>query len=96
VIGIYASGEDALARLSNEDVDVVCMDINLGKGIDGIETASQLTSKHAHAIIFISAYADETTLKRAREVAPNAAILGKPVSIDALRRAIDLAGVTNH
>lgn len=89
VIGIFPNGEDALAGLENEDVDVVCMDINLGKGIDGIQTATQLRTKQAPKIIFITAYADEATAKRAQSASPGAIMLSKPVSADSLQDAIN-------
>lgn len=92
VIGIFCSGELALAGLADQEVDVVCMDINLGNGIDGIQTASQLRAKIAREIIFITAYADAATAKRAREVVPDAILLGKPVSPDALQDALRRSG----
>lgn len=92
VIGIFSNGEDALSGLADQDVDVVCMDINLGKGLDGIQTASQLGAKQGSRIIFITAYADAATAKRAREAVPGAIMLGKPVSPQALQEAIERSG----
>lgn len=89
VIGIFANGEDALAGLADQDLDVVCMDINLGKGIDGIQTATQLKAKQAPWIIFITAYADPTSAKRAQEASPGSIMLGKPVTAATLRDAIE-------
>jgi DNA-binding NarL/FixJ family response regulator len=96
VIGMFSNGEDALAGLADQELDVVCMDINLGKGIDGIETASQLRAKQAPKIIFITAYADPTTAKRALEAAPGAIMLGKPVSAATLQDAIERSGFSTH
>ena len=96
VIGVFANGEDAVAGLADQDLDVVCMDINLGKGIDGIQTASQLKSKQAPKIIFITAYADPTTAKRALEAAPGAIILSKPVSAATLHDAIERSVVSTN
>lgn len=51
-------GEHALDILDNENFDIIIMDINLGSGIDGIETARQIRSqrKYDHiAIIAVTA-----------------------------------------
>jgi DNA-binding NarL/FixJ family response regulator len=96
VIGVFPNGEDAVAGLAGQDLDVVCMDINLGKGIDGIQTATQLRPKQAPRIIFITAYADPDTAKRALEAAPDAIMLGKPVSAVTLQEAIERSGFSTN
>jgi DNA-binding NarL/FixJ family response regulator len=96
VIGIFSNGEDALAGLAGQNPDIVCMDINLGKGLDGIQTASQLGAEQPPRIIFITAYADPATAKRAREAVPSSILLGKPVSPDALQEAIERSGFSTN
>lgn len=88
VVGVYSSGEEALAALAVEPVDLVCMDINLGRGMDGIETAGRICAKQPAAIVFISAYSDPATTMRAREAVPDATILGKPITLDGLEQAL--------
>ncbi|MFC7498601.1 response regulator [Enterovirga sp. GCM10030262] len=88
VVGIYASGEAALAGIGDMPPDLVLMDINLGGGIDGIETARRLRHGSSVAILFISAYADRETRDRALDAVPGAMLLGKPVPTVALAKAI--------
>jgi two-component system, response regulator PdtaR len=92
VIGIYPSGEAALAGLADEEANLVFMDINLGSGMDGIETARRLRNGSRVPILFISAYADPATRTRVQEAVPDAMLLGKPVSGSALARAIEAMG----
>jgi CheY-like chemotaxis protein len=80
----------AAVRLGTElRPDVVLMDINLGKGIDGVETASILRQASEVSIIFVTAYRDPSTFDRIRERLPEAAILNKPVSPKELRNALE-------
>lgn len=88
VAGIFAKGEDALAALRDEPVDLVCMDINLGAGIDGIETAQRLRQMQPVSILFISAYSDPAVRSRINEAVPGALLLGKPVVRGDLKLAL--------
>lgn len=88
VAGIFSTGEDAIAALADVAVDLICMDINLGRGIDGIETARRIRERQPTAILFISAYSDDLTHARIREIAPDALRVGKPTSMAALQQAI--------
>ncbi len=89
VIGLYPSGEKALLALAGADVDLLCMDINLGSGIDGIETARRIREIQPASVIFISAYSDAATKGRALDTVPGAAFLGKPLGRSALKEAIE-------
>jgi CheY-like chemotaxis protein len=88
VVGIFANGEHAVAALRDEAVDLVCMDINLGRGIDGIEAARQIRERQATAILFITAYSDGATKTRIFETVPDAVVIGKPTSLAGLEQAI--------
>lgn len=91
VTGVFASGEAAIEALSRDPPDLLFMDINLGGGIDGVETARRLRQAHAMTVLFISAYADDATRDRVREAIPDARLLGKPVQTLILKQAIDEA-----
>lgn len=84
------SGQEALARVEAEKPDVVLLDICLGRGLDGIETAAQIQRKWACAIIFMTGYQDQTLLERARQMNP-VAIFQKPAELADLCAAIDSA-----
>ena len=88
VVGVYSSGEEAVLGLAKEKVDLLCMDINLGNGIDGIETARRIRETQPASVIFISAYSDEATKSRALEAVPKGIFLGKPLGASGLARAI--------
>jgi CheY-like chemotaxis protein len=88
VVGMFANGEDAVAALKDAAVDLICLDINLGRGIDGIETARRIREGQPAAILFISAYSDDDTRARIGEIAPDAALIGKPTSLAALKQAV--------
>ncbi len=81
VVGLFANGESAIAALDEIAVDLVCMDINLGRGIDGIEAARRIRAHQQSAIVFISAYSDASTRARVTELVPDAVLLGKPTSL---------------
>jgi CheY-like chemotaxis protein len=93
VVGIFANGEDALAGLRDETVDVVCLDINLGAGMDGIEVARRMRGTQPIAILFVSAYSDAATKLRIKEAVPGALLLQKPIAAETLKLGIsEVAG----
>jgi CheY-like chemotaxis protein len=88
VVDIFANGEAAITALQNVAVDLVCMDINLGRGMDGIEAARRIRESQPIPILFISAYSDESTRTRIGEIGPGTALLGKPTCLATLEKAI--------
>ncbi len=90
VTALCRTGEDALAALRRQPPDVVLMDIQLESGMDGVETATRLQAEHAVPIIFLTAYADEPTLDRARAAQPYGYLL-KPFHESELRSVVELA-----
>ncbi len=56
---LVGSGEKALAFVEQKpDVDLVLMDLHLGAGISGIETARRLHETHGIPIVFLSSQTD--------------------------------------
>ena len=90
VVGTAASGPQALALFRQHRVDLLLCDIRLQGPWDGIETARRLAAERPVALIYLTALADRATLTRALPTAP-AAYLAKPVSVDGLRAAIEVA-----
>jgi CheY-like chemotaxis protein len=70
VVSIIESGEEAVTEVIKEKPDLVLMDIKLSKKMDGIEAAEKIHSVIDIPIIYISAYTDETTQKRAQSTNP--------------------------
>jgi diguanylate cyclase len=62
---IVSSGSAALEYLSNNQPDLILMDIAIKGEIDGIETADQIKLVADIPIIFLTAYATDQTLERA-------------------------------
>lgn len=90
VIGQCTSAEEALNLLSSEVCDVAILDINIEGDRDGIELANEILKSHRTAIIFLTAYADEQFLKRAKQVKP-AAYIVKPFEETNLHMAVEVA-----
>ncbi|MDD4956341.1 MAG: response regulator [Candidatus Omnitrophica bacterium] len=90
VVGIVSSGEQAIKRTDEIIPDVILMDIILKGEIDGIETVKEIRKKHTTPIIYITAYSDKETFKRAEETSPYAFLL-KPFEEDTLKDAIENA-----
>lgn len=78
-------GPSALALAERFQPDLVLMDMNLGAGIDGAETARRLLAERPVRLIFITAYGDPGAQERIREAAPGAAVLIKPANPARLR-----------
>ncbi len=61
-----ATAEEAIDRAMETHPDVVLMDIVLKGERDGIAAAEEVRSKLDIPVIFLTAYGDEETLRRAR------------------------------
>jgi CheY-like chemotaxis protein len=83
------SGEQATASVKENRPDLIFMDIGLKGEMDGIQTAEQIRSQHNIPVIFLTAYADEKTLERAKVTAP-CGYLTKPFEETDLRIAIEV------
>ncbi|MGB8216970.1 MAG: response regulator [Candidatus Methanoperedens sp.] len=92
---IASTGEDAIKMAAEICPDLVLMDINLGGGMDGVEAAEQIHKRIDIPIIYLTAYADEKTLSRAKITKPFGYIL-KPFEERELQCAIEFAIYHNH
>lgn len=90
VCGMAASGAKALEVAQSEQPDLVLMDIMLRGDKDGIETASTLQSDLGISVIYLSAYADDKVLERAKVTLPFGYLI-KPFKDRELRAAIEMA-----
>jgi PAS domain S-box-containing protein len=70
VVGIEVSGEQAIKKVREKRPDLVMMDIILQGKMDGIEAAGEITSKLNIPVIYLTAYADEKILERAKLTEP--------------------------
>lgn len=77
IVGVAASGEEALNRLREVEADVAVVDIKLKGPIDGIQLVHEMRTHANIPHIFISGSGDPETLRRARDTLP-LAFLQKP------------------
>ncbi len=70
VSAIVGSGEEAVKKAEEDRPDLVLMDIELSGKMDGIEAAGILHSRFDIPSIFVTAYADDKILERAKITEP--------------------------
>jgi CheY-like chemotaxis protein len=90
VVAVVSSGDEALKVVADRNPDVVLMDIHIDGEIDGIETASRIPSDQCIPVIYLTAFAGETTLQRARATKPYGYMM-KPFSERELHATIQMA-----
>jgi PAS domain S-box-containing protein len=90
VVGQTNRGTDALQKAGELRPDLVLMDIGLKGEMDGIEAATQIRARFQLPVIFLTAFADEATLRRARSAEPYGYIL-KPFGERGLASNIEVA-----
>ena len=85
------SGLEAIQYAADTQPDLILMDIRLRGDMNGIDVASHIRVSHKDiAIIFLSAYADENTLRMIQSI-KYASYMPKPFSINRLEEAIVIA-----
>ncbi len=87
VTGAVFTGEDALECCRNDPPDAALIDIGLNGKMDGIETARKIRKEFQTPIIYITGFADEKTISRARQTGPEAVLL-KPIDEDKLKTVL--------
>jgi DNA-binding LytR/AlgR family response regulator len=90
VVGIADNFTDALMLYTQNQVDILLMDINIYGDRDGVETATALMKIKPVPLIYLTAFTDAATVERVKHTHPSA-FLTKPYSIENVRIAIDLA-----
>jgi anti-anti-sigma factor len=90
VIDIAATGEEALKITEEKSPDLVLIDIILNGEIDGVTAAGQIQSRYDIPVIYITAYADQDTLQRARITEPYSYLV-KPFRDRELYITVDMA-----
>ena len=90
VVGITPRGEDVVPLAIQWQPNLVLMDIRLEGGIDGIDAAQHIRERCGIPVIYLTAYADDQTLRRAGITEPFGYLL-KPFESSQLRTAIEMA-----
>lgn len=87
-VAVAANGRQALTEARTRAPGLLVSDVNLGAGIDGVETALAICAAQPAPIIFVTGYADDSMRQRIADTLPRAQILRKPVDPGALTRAV--------
>ena len=90
VTATVASGEEAIEKVAENRPDLVLMDIVLKGDMDGVTAAEKIRNRVDIPIVFLTAYADDQTLQRAKLTNPFGYII-KPFQQNDLRVAIEIA-----
>lgn len=90
VSGITSRGEAAVELAISTQPDLVLMDIRLEGDVDGIDAAKQIRVKCHIPVVFLTAYADDETVRRASQAEPFGYLL-KPFEDLQLRTVIEMA-----
>ncbi|HHS12334.1 MAG TPA: PAS domain S-box protein [bacterium] len=90
VCGRVSTGKQAVSQYRKLRPDLVLMDIRLGEGSDGIETAQRIRDISSVPVVYMTGHADEATLQRCKETGPYGFIV-KPFNIHEIRSAIETA-----
>src|SRR5512140_1988055 len=70
VPAVVSTGPEAIARAEELHPDLILMDIVLHGDLDGVETAREIRRRADIPIVYLTAYADERTLERAKRTGP--------------------------
>jgi two-component system, cell cycle sensor histidine kinase and response regulator CckA len=90
IVGIGNSQDDALRLAASWHPDLAFMDIHLRGVTDGVEIAQQLRSSYNIPVIYLTAYADDITLQRAKITEPVGYLI-KPFEERELHSTIEMA-----
>lgn len=90
VVGMAATGRDAIAAAMEATPDLVLMDIRLSGDMDGVEAARHIRERLDVGILYFTAHADEATLSRALETCPFA-FVSKPYEERELLAAVRMS-----
>jgi len=90
VSDVVSSGEDAVVKAITMQPDLVLMDIGLSGEITGIEAAERIRLEVDIPVIYLTAYADPDSLRRAKITEPFGYII-KPYEDRDLHSTIEMA-----
>lgn len=90
VVGAASTGERAFELAASEKPDIILMDIMLKGDMNGIDTAQKVKEDLQIPVIYLTAYADESTLEKAKVTEPYGYII-KPFKEVDLHTSIEMA-----
>jgi len=90
IIATADNGKDAISLALKHKPDICLMDIKIKGDMSGIEAAQEIKSNIDVPVIFLTAFADEDTLSKAKLAEPHGYIL-KPFKEADIQTAIEMA-----
>ena len=90
VIAAVNTGEEAIQMCESFTPDCILMDIKLSGELDGVQTAAIIKSKKNIPVIYLTAFADDEILEKAKLTDPFGYLL-KPFDIRDLKKTIEIA-----
>lgn len=90
IVGIATSGAQAVAMAKERMPDLMLMDIVMPGKLDGISAAAKINRELKIPVIFLTAYADEEMIQRAKPIGPFGYVL-KPIQEQQILAAIEIA-----
>ena len=90
VIGTFSKGEKVIPAIEDDQPDLVLMDIMLAGDMTGIDVSTKIKEKFDIPVVFLTAYADEKTISKAKVTEPYGYVI-KPFKEIDLRTSIEMA-----
>jgi AmiR/NasT family two-component response regulator len=90
VVGQATNSDDAIRITEDKKPDLILMDIRIQGDRDGIETAIEINRSHNIPIIYLTAYSDDETIRRATKTQPYG-FLTKPFRQKEMYSTIEIA-----
>ena len=90
IAGMAASGEEAIEKARSARPDLVLMDIVMPGKMNGIEAAKIINGELNIPVVFVTSYADDVIIQKAKSVRPYGYIV-KPFNELEIKAAIEVA-----
>ena len=91
------SGEDAVSAGNKESVDLILMDIDLGKNkMDGTEAARKILTEREVPIVFLTSHSEKEYVNRVKGITGYGYVLkssGKHVLLQSIEQALELFNI---
>jgi two-component system, NarL family, response regulator NreC len=88
LLGVCPSGEEGVARVAKGDVDIVLMDVNLGRGQSGLEATREIKEASPDTkVLILTMFTDPATVTEAVKAGADG-YLSKGASREAVEQAI--------
>jgi CheY-like chemotaxis protein len=81
VVGMAATGDEAIRMVEETSPDLVLMDITLKGDMDGVQAATAILGRCEIPVLYLTANADSGTLERAKTTGPFGYILKPSTSL---------------